>query len=110
MNKKNKKICFHGAELGISKPRASLNNLVTVHVLCKDLCFRPCCLILTCQLCMLSGVDVSANQATDEIEDTEIFQMEFDKATETWALRASTNKYWCLQTNTGTVQATRAET
>ena len=34
-------MCIHGAELGISKPRASLNNLVTVHVLCKDLVFDP---------------------------------------------------------------------
>lgn len=53
---------------------------------------------------------MSANQATEEIEDTEIFQMEYDKATESWALRTSTNKYWELQTNTGTVQATKSET
>lgn len=56
------------------------------------------------------GVDVSANQSVEEIEDTEIFQMEYDKAIEAWALRTSTNKYWNLQTNTATVQATKAET
>lgn len=58
------------------------------------------------------GVDVSANQTAvaEEIENTEIFQMEYNKATDTWAFRASTNKYWSLQTATGTVQATKAET
>lgn len=56
------------------------------------------------------GVDVTANQPIDEIEDTEIFQMEYSKVTGKWAFRASTNKYWELQTATGTVQATKAET
>lgn len=55
---------------------------------------------------------MSANQPLDEIEDTEIFQMEFNKASGTWAFRASTktgSKYWELQTGSGTVQVTKAE-
>lgn len=56
------------------------------------------------------GVDVSANQPTssEEIEDTEIFQLEFNKVSETWALRASTGKYWSLQSSC-TVQALSSE-
>ncbi|WAQ97441.1 SING-like protein [Mya arenaria] len=55
------------------------------------------------------GVDVSANQPAEEIEDTEIFQIEHNRASDTWALLASTNKYWSLQ-SAGTVQAKTAET
>ncbi|KAL4239704.1 Fascin [Mactra antiquata] len=60
------------------------------------------------------GVDVSANQNPDEIEDSEIFQMEFNKYKETWAFLGkinNTNKYWSLQPPPlGTVQILRQET
>ena len=57
----------------------------------------------------VSGVDVSANQAVDEIEDTEIFQMEFNKTSGSWALRTAKNKYWHLS-DAGTVKAASQET
>ena len=57
---------------------------------------------------VFSGTDVSANQQADpeELGDTEIFQMEYNKAGDNWAFRASTNKYWALQASTSTIQAT----
>ncbi|XP_045213435.2 fascin-like [Mercenaria mercenaria] len=55
------------------------------------------------------GLDVTANQPKEEIGETEIFQMKYNKASDTWAFRASTEKYWALQDDTGTVQAKQAE-
>lgn len=55
------------------------------------------------------GQDVTANQPLEEIEDTEIFQMEYNKESNTWAFRACNGKYWSLQEGPGTVEAKQAE-
>lgn len=45
------------------------------------------------------GVDVSANQ--DEVEDTEIFQLEYNKPSDNWAFRTCKNICWNLQAGGG---------
>lgn len=45
------------------------------------------------------GVDVSANQ--EEVEDTEIFQLEYNKLSDNWVFRTCTNKCWSLQAGGG---------
>jgi len=54
------------------------------------------------------GQDVSANQIVDEIEDTETFQVEFDKATSQWRFRShlEEKEYWSLEAAAG-IQAVR---
>jgi hypothetical protein len=49
-----------------------------------------------------AGVDVSANQS--ELTDTETFQVEYDKKSGQWRIKACNNKYWSLQ-HAGGIQA-----
>ena len=51
------------------------------------------------KLLYFSGVDVSANQ--EEVEDTEIFQLEYNKLSDNWVFRTCTNKCWSLQAGGG---------
>ncbi|KAL5019317.1 hypothetical protein ScPMuIL_005039 [Solemya velum] len=51
-------------------------------------------------------IDVSANQ--DDEEDTETFQIEYDKSSKKWAIRTNKNKYWCLKSGGG-IQAASSE-
>lgn len=57
------------------------------------------------------GVDVSANQDPDEegqVGETEIFQLEYNKPSDTWVFRTCKNECWLLQSGGG-VQAKGAD-
>lgn len=43
------------------------------------------------------GIDVSSNQDSDDINDKDIFQLEFDNSSKKWKVLASNGKYWSVQ-------------
>lgn len=44
-----------------------------------------------------SGIDVSSNQDADELNDKDIFQLEYDPTSKLWKFLASNGKYWSVQ-------------
>lgn len=59
--------------------------------------------MVTLTVHFVTGIDVSSNQDSDEINEKDIFQMEFDAPSKKWKVLASNGQYW-VQQGTG-VQA-----
>ena len=60
---------------------------------------------------MFLGVDVSANPANQEEEETEkeTFQLEYDAARGTWSIKTTEDKYWAVDAASSGIEAKSKE-